>query len=217
MKRILICGTKPNSLGRILGQMLLKIGWNVWIFSRSACYVEDGNWHERKCDVLSKNNLQKLFAEVGQVDVICPFMDIGLIGNIETLDEDKIKEISNSMIVGSLLILQKLILTQKSKVKIIWARGKPNNKPRSLFLYSLLNSGIYGLVKEINTQYNKNIEAYLLPLGLISKSFTGKIYIDANPSDLIFDQSIDLFLESTKNIIDGKFEPGIIPINNLVL
>jgi GTPase SAR1 family protein len=60
---------------------------------------------------------------------------------------------------------------------MIWGAGSPNDKPKDLILYGLVNSGLSSFVNELNRHYQGIVEAFYLPFTVISPSTLGDAYI----------------------------------------
>jgi NAD(P)-dependent dehydrogenase (short-subunit alcohol dehydrogenase family) len=211
-KTILLAGTKPKSIGRFLGQALHKQGWDVWLYSRHAERVEKNNWHERRCDISNESDVRRLLTEIPRVDVSIFLADANAHGVLERVSEDAIKDSVASKLTGS-IILSKQLLAKKfdgEKVKMIWCAGKVSEKPKDIILYGMINAGLASFVNELNRHYADRLEAYYLPIGVVSSTTLGDGYIAANPELAKIAETPEQILKRVEKIIVDKVPVGMV-------
>jgi len=98
----------------------------------------------------------------------------------EELDQDGIKSCFGAKLVGSVLLTKAIVqkyTNRTTPIQMIWGAGSPNNKPKDLILYGLVNSGLGSFVNELNRHYHDVVEAFYLPFTVISPSTLGDAYI----------------------------------------
>ncbi len=84
-RTILLTGTKPHSLSRVIGKLFHKHGWDVWLYSRHTRIHNSDRWHERRCDVTSTSSIKWFLLEMPRVDIAVQLADTGGHGDLETL------------------------------------------------------------------------------------------------------------------------------------
>ena len=110
LRKILLTGTKENSIARFIGNKFHKQGLEVWLYSRKAKKVDKEFWHERQCDITSEKEVKQLLSETGDLDVIIMLADSGTgHGDLEELNEYKIKEFIDSKLTGSLILVKEIL------------------------------------------------------------------------------------------------------------
>jgi Dehydrogenases with different specificities (related to short-chain alcohol dehydrogenases) len=211
-KTILLAGTKPKSIGRFLGQALHKQGWDVWLYSRHADRVEKNNWHERRCDISNERDAQRLLVEIQRVDVSVFLADANAHGSLEDLSEDVIKDSVASKLTGSVVLSKQLLARQfdGEKVKMIWCAGKVSEKPKDIILYGMINAGLASYVTELNRHYAERVEAYYLPIGVVSSTTLGDEYIAFNPELAKIAETPEQILKRIEKIIADKVPVGMV-------
>ncbi|OGD39276.1 hypothetical protein A3A25_03725 [Candidatus Azambacteria bacterium RIFCSPLOWO2_01_FULL_46_26] len=221
-KTALIAGTKEKSIGRFLAKYLNEIGWDVWLYGRSAKKVNKLYWHERKCDISSEKSIKRLLDEINNLDLVMMLADAG--ENyfvLEELSEDGVKQLINAKLVGSVLLNKHLILKfpkREAPLKIVWCAGKISKKPKNIIIYSMINSGLASYIDELNSHYANVLEAYYLPTGLISPSTRGDEYIKISGQEIgKMAQHPQIIVNAVKKIIDGDIKPGMIDIQKGIL
>ena len=197
-----------------LGGALHKMGWEVWLYSRSAKRVDRLFWHERKCDLSKERDISKLFDNFSNLNLVMMLAESEAHGFLEELDENKIKNFIDSKLTGSALLLKSILKKSlKEKIKVVWCGGKLTKKPKDLMLYSMINSGLAAFVGELNDHYKDRLEAYYLPTPIISPSTIGDDYIQKVRLDL---QSVAIhpkfILDNVIKIIEDNIEPGLIEV-----
>jgi len=211
-KTILLAGTKPKSIGRFIGQALHKQGWDVWLYSRHADRVEKNNWHERRCDISNERDVQHLLAEIPRVDVSVFLADADAHGVLEMLSENTVNDAIASKLTGS-VILSKQLLAKKyvgEKIKMIWCAGKVSEKPKDIILYGMINAGLASFVSELNRHYSERLEAYYLPIGVVSSTTLGDGYIAANPELTKIAEPPEQIIGRIDDVIAGKALVGMV-------
>lgn len=221
-KTVLIAGTREKSIGRFLAKHLHEIGWDVWLYSRSAKKVNKLNWHERKCDISSEKSIQKLLTEIKSLDLVLMLADGGDAHvQLEELSENDVKQFVSAKLVGSVLLNKHLVLEfskRESPLKIIWCAGKIAKKPKNLILYAMINSGLSSYIDELNSHYADVLSAYYLPTGLISPSTRGDEFIKVSGSEIgKMAQSPQVVVNNVKKIIAGDVKPGMIDTSKGIL
>jgi len=211
-KTILLAGTKPKSIGRFLGQALHKQGWDVWLYSRHTDHVEKNNWHERRCDISNECDVQRLLAEIPRIDVSVFLADADAHGELEKLSEDVIKGSITSKLISSVILSKQLLAKQfdGKKVKMIWCAGKVSEKPKDIILYGMINAGLASYVTELNRHYVECVEAYYLPIGVVSSTTLGDGYIAANPELAKIAETPEQILKRIEKIIADKEPVGMV-------
>ena len=213
-KTVLIAGTKEHSIGRFIGQALHAMGWEVWLYSRSASKVDEQSWHERSCDIADENSIKSLLTEIPSLDLVMMLADSGGHGELSELSEDRVKQCVDAKLVGSVLLakaIEKKYSLSKSPIQMVWCAGKPSNKSKDLILYALINAGLASFVEAINAHYGSLLEAYYLPTGLISPSTLGDEYIHETGAHLkAVAQHPQTILDVVLDIVNQKFAHGVI-------
>ena len=221
-KTALIAGTKEKSIGRFLAKYLHEIGYEVWLYGRSAKKIDKLYWHERKCDISSEKSIKKLLGEIKDLDLVMMLADGGDAHvQLEKLTENDIKQFINAKLIGSVLLNKHIVLkfpNRKSPLKIIWCAGKIAKKPKNLILYAMINSGLASYIDELNSHYANVLSAYYLPTGLISPSTRGDEFIKISSPEIgKMAQSPQVVVDAVKKIIDGDITPGMIDISKGIL
>lgn len=210
MKTALICGTKENSIGRVVAKKLHEEGWEVWLYGRSGLKKDSFGWHERKCDLMDEASILELFLEIKSLDFVLFSSDSGTAyGEITNLNPLDVKNFVDSKIITTILLVKNL-LKKFSKIKCGWCAGSLENKPNDLILYSIVNNGLMGFINEINNKYGDKIEAYYIPTPLVSPSTLGNKYLSFKPEYKKSTQKPDVVSQYVLNIVEGKYSPGII-------
>lgn len=219
MKTALINGTKSNSTGRYIAEYLHSIGWEIWLYSRKSMKIDKERWHERSCDVLIPAQIKNLLKEINSLSLVLMFADSGNgYGELQNISEQNATEFINVKLTGSLLFLQGIMEKgYKNKIKIGWSAGKLSAKPKHLILYSLVNPGIAGFVKEINLNYNDQFSAYYIPTPVIGTSPLGELYISLEPYVKDYSQSPEFMVNIIKKIISNDISPGIIETETILM
>lgn len=221
MRTIVLAGTKTKSIARNIGSYFQREGWSVWLYSRTAKHIDRENWHERRCDITSFRNINHLLNEIPHVNVVVMSADSGTgYKNLDALNEEAIRSCIDVKLVGSVLITQALLAkspNRSEKVQLIWLAGKLTHKPADLFLYGVINSGIAGLVEELNFRFPLQVEAYYLPTGLISPSSLGDAFIKQNPVLHFKTEPPENIAKTVAEIIAHHHPPGILPGANTIL
>lgn len=221
-KTALIAGTKTKSIGRFVAMALHKLGYEIWLYSRSAEKIDKAGWHERACDITSEKSIDKLLSEVKRVDITMMLADTeGGHGGLTELTEDGIKACVGAKLIGSALLSKMLIKRfseQPEPMKFVWCAGKTGQKPMSLMLYGLINAGIASFVEELNRHYSQSVAAYYLPTGLISPSTIGDEFIKHNGLEMKkVAQPPTVIVSQVMSILEDKIAPGMMPMGAKVL
>jgi NAD(P)-dependent dehydrogenase (short-subunit alcohol dehydrogenase family) len=213
LKRALLTGTKPHSLGRYIGESLRKQGWDVWLYSRSASYEEAPNWHLRTCDITNTKEIEKLLKEIPTLDLAVQLADPGgPFGSLEELSEKTIKDFIGVKLIGNILLTQALLKKARKSnhpLQLVWGAGKPSVKPKHLILFSPVNSALAVLVDELNRHYAEIASAYYLLINLISPSTQGDLYIEKFGHKEQTDPP-SMVIEHIETIIHKKVLPGLV-------
>lgn len=221
-KQALIAGTKPKSIGRFLATALHKMGWEIWLYSRSAKKIDELHWHERPCNISNKKSIHKLLGEINNLHLVMMLADNGAgHGTLEELLEENIKGFINAKLIGSVLLCKALATkfsNHKKQLKIVWCAGKTSKKPKDLILYGMVNSGLASFVDELNNHYKNCIEAYYLPTSVISPSTIGDEYIHKmGPKIRHIAEHPRVVVDMIKNILDNKIIPGMVDTTKKIL
>ncbi len=220
-KTALISGTKENSIGRFVGQALHSMGWNVWLYSRSATKIDTQSWHERSCDIADENSIKSLLSEIPSLDLVMMLADSGGHGELTEISEDRIKQMVDAKLIGSVLLTKAIVARYTSQtfpIQMIWCAGRPNNKPRGLMLYGLVNAGIGSFVEMINVHYSQVLQAYYISTGLISPSTLGDEYIHKMGEHLrAIAQHPQSITDIVLRILNQKFAPGVITQKEMIV
>ncbi|MEI7511962.1 MAG: SDR family NAD(P)-dependent oxidoreductase [Candidatus Uhrbacteria bacterium] len=214
-KTALIAGTKSKSIGRYIAKHLHSLGWEVWLYSRSAKHINKANWHERACDISSEKSIQKLIGEIHNIDLVMMLADSGKGHEIlEGTRELDVKELMNAKLTGSVLLSKALIQKfpkHDVPLKMIWCAGTTSRKPKDLILYAIVNSGIASFVSELNSHYKQLVEAYYLPTGIISPSTLGDAFIrKGGPKLKRIAEHPKTITDKVMGILEGKNAPGML-------
>ena len=190
------------------------MGWDVWLYSSSAKKVDAPSWHERSCDISDENSIKFLLSEISSLDLVMMLADSGGHGELTEISEDCMKQMVDAKLVGSVLLTKAIIVKYASRIlptQVIWCAGKPNNKPKNLMLYGIVNAGIASFVELINMHYGQALQTYYIPTGLISPSTLGDEYIRKTGEHLkTVAQHPQTIVDVVLDIIDQKFVPGVI-------
>ena len=220
-KTALIAGTKEHSIGRFVGQALHSMGWDVWLYSRSAKKVDAKGWHERSCDISSEKSIKSLLREIPSLDLVMMLADSGWHGELSDLPENRVKECIDAKLIGSVLLakaLEKQYSSRTSPVQMVWCAGKPSNNPKDLILYQLVNAGLISFIEAINAHHNSLLAAYYLPTGLISPSTLGDEYIHEAGAHLkAVAQHPQTIVDVVRDVVNQKFAPGVIDQKKMVV
>jgi len=212
-KRILLAGTRPNSIGRYIGKALYDQGWDVWLYSRHAEKIENERWHERACDITSEDEIKRLLDEIPDLEVVMFLADTGGHGALETLSESQVKGIIGSKLTGSALLCKALFAdqTKGKNIKLIWCAGKLANKSNDLMAYAMVNAGLASFVDAVNEHNRGRFEAYYLPTPLISPSTLGDAFIkEKGATAKAASESPKTILDKVQNILQGRVPVGMV-------
>ncbi len=180
-KTALIAGTKTKSIGRFVAVALHKLGYEIYLYGRSAKTVDKAGWHERACDISNEKSISKLLNEVQSLDLVLMFADAeGGHGTIEELTKEGVESCFGAKLVGSVLLTKAIVQKFKNRqtpIQMIWGAGGVSDKPKDLIIYGLINNGLAAFVKELNRHYHNIVEAFYLPFTVISPSTLGDAYI----------------------------------------
>ncbi|MDD5251125.1 MAG: methyltransferase domain-containing protein [Patescibacteria group bacterium] len=212
-KTVLIAGTKRKSIGRYVGKELQRRGWDVWLYSRHAKYVERPDWHERPCDITSDAQITRLLKEMPPVNLSLFMADTGGHFLLEEMNEDNTRALLDAKLVGSVLLTKALLKKRPrgSKTKLVWCAGKTSGKNKRLMLYSVVNSGLASFVEALNEHRGDEVEAYYLMTPLISPSTLGDAYI-AEVGSAARRQAYhpSTIMKKIDTIIGGRVTTGIV-------
>lgn len=220
MKRILLTGTGEKSIGRFIGKQFHEMGWEVWLYSRNAKINNDERWHERKCDIASEEDVERLLEEISSLDIAVQLADAGNVHvPLEELKAYDISKCMNAKLTGSLIITKQLLKKSKKQgrpIKLIWCCGKISEKPKQLIIYSIINSGIAAYISELNRHYGHEFKAYYLPTTLISPSTIGDDYIKKYGGEEIA-KSPSLISDKIKEIAQNEITVGIVKMEEVLI
>lgn len=220
-KQTLIAGTKRKSIGRFLATALHKMGWEIWLYSRSAKKIDRLYWHERKCDISSEQNIKKLLDEISDIELAMMLADTGGHGSLKELTENGIKKFVDAKLIGSLLLSKALAIkyvSRKKPIKLIWCAGKQSKKSKNLIAYCMVNAGLASHVDALNDHYKNAFEAYYLPTGLISPSTKGDEYIhQMGPELKNIAEHPRVIANTIKNVLESKIPVGMIHTTKKIL
>lgn len=220
-KTALIAGTKEHSIGRYIGRALHAMGWDVWLYSRSAQRVESANWHERACDIADEKSIETLLAEIQDLDLVMMLADSGGHGALDELSEESVKKCLEAKLVGSVLLtaaIEKKFAPRERPIQLVWCAGKTVSKQKNLTLYSLVNAGLSSFVEMLNEHYSATFEAYYLPTGLISPSTLGDEFIHEVGEHLkAIAQPPQTIIDAVAQIIDRQYAPGMVQVKQGVV
>jgi len=220
-KRALIAGTNPKSIGRYIAKELHSRGWEIWLYGRHSKIINKPYWHERRCNIAKEKDIDRLLQEIPDVDLVLFLADTGAHGPLEELEAKQIAPFIDAKMIGSLLLSKELIQRDAKRtepMQFVWCAGKPVIKPKHLIAYSIVNSGLWGFVQELNAHYSNQLDAYYLPTPLISPSTLGDEYIkrvgkqskkQSYPPKIIADTVLQ--------IVEKKHKPGMIKLQQNVL
>lgn len=207
---VLLAGTKEKSLGKYFARRFQKIGWETWLYGRSAVNYDNVKQHVRKCDITLESDADNLLLGIPSLDVVIHSADSGSHGLIENLAVSQIREGIMSKIFGSVLLTKKILQRWPDrKFKMIWLAGSPAKKPKDLLLYGPINSAILELVNELNLHYGNRIESYYLETPLVSPSSLGDEYIASrNDGHALVSEKPESVFSNITFIIQGKYPAG---------
>lgn len=207
--KVILTAHNKDSLGWMLGEKYGRLGWEVWLYCRTAEKYDSSLYHIRKCDISKEKDIESLLAETGKPDVVCMFADTPIFKPLPLLSITEIKDKINAKLTSSILFTKKLLeMHDSSLCKIIWGAGGLGNKPEELFLYSSLNSALLELVTSINLHYSDKMLAYYLSLNMPPTRLT-RIYKDTFLQDKsTAGVSIDKITQYIGSIISGELLPG---------
>ncbi|HMO78180.1 MAG TPA: SDR family oxidoreductase [Candidatus Paceibacterota bacterium] len=209
-KRALICGTRPDSIGRHIAEHLIKNGWEVWLYSRSAYHSDSAYLHVRAIDVSNLRDVQALLDEMGQPDLVVFAADTGTgFGNLESLSAEEIESFINAKVTGSVLLSCEL-MRRSTVAKLIWLCGHPGPKPSEFLLYGPVNAFILMLTDSIN-RTSKNLTAFYLETP-VTRSPIGKMYerrIGPIPSEWEVHKPSDI-IPQLQQVLSEVVKPGIV-------
>jgi cyclopropane fatty-acyl-phospholipid synthase-like methyltransferase len=215
-KQVLLAGTNKKSIGRFIAKTLHnKLGWEVWLYGLHTKTIDKKYWHERKCDISSEKEIEKILSEIPDLDLAIMLADTGT-GHyaLEELTEKGIKGCINAKLVGTLLLnkaLMKKYLNRNKPIKLVWCAGSPSRKPKHLIIYSMVNSGLAAYIDEINEHYKDVFEAYYIPTTLISPSTIGDDYIcKYGEKTKKIAEHPQTILDKVLMIINDKIPPGMV-------
>lgn len=217
-KQALIAGTRQKSIGRFVAKYLHKIGWEIWLYGRHAKRMDRDNWHERQCDISDEIKVKKLLVEIPKFDLVLNLADT-TDGHkpLDELLEKEIKEKFSAKLIGSLLLLKNILKKKQNKlIKFIWCAGSVKIKPKHLFLYTPINSGLLGMINELNYHYKDALKAYYLSTPLIRSTTCGDSYIKKHGGKRQA-KTKSYVLNGIMKIINDKKKPGWVAVDEKTL
>ncbi|MFO0702527.1 MAG: SDR family oxidoreductase [Candidatus Andersenbacteria bacterium] len=179
-KKIILAGTKPHSIARVIGRHLHEQGWDVWLYSRHAKRVEHTRWHERRCDVTKSADIARLLSEVGTPQAVVFSADSDGHGTIQRISERRLRALIDAKVTGSILLTKRVLAHSRKPVSLVWLIGKIGVKPQDLFLYGVVNAAVVAFVDQLKA-LGRTVRPYMLPLGVITPSTLGDAYLRQNP------------------------------------
>lgn len=210
-QRALICGTRPDSIGRHIASRLLEQGWEVWLYSRSARPRDSAGLHERAVDISAASQIEALLDEIGSVSMVILAADTGTgFGNLEELSAAEVDGFMDAKLRGSVHLVREL-MRRKMEAKLIWLCGRPGPKPAEFVLYGPANSFLLTLAESVNL-IAKGLSAYYLETPVV-KSPISKAYetrMGTFPADWEVYEADDL-MPQIERIMNGTVPPGIVP------
>ena len=210
MKKAIICGTKEDSIGRLIAEHLAGAGWDVWLYSRSAVHRTTGNIHERRVDIMCKKDIDVLLTECNEQDLVVMSADTGGgFGHLRDIEADEMRAFLDSKVLGSILFVRAL-LRRNACTKIVFLTGKIGQKSEDLLLYGVANNALMALVQEINGHFRPQLEAYYLETPVIWPSPVARKYVDAMGKE-VDGHNPSVVMRSLQEILRGKYAPGFVP------
>jgi short-subunit dehydrogenase len=215
MKKIIICGTKKNSLSKIFKTFLKRKGFCVRLFSRNTTSTKSGRVFVLD---LSKPNTFKNILPAHDISAIIFSQDSGTaFGDFDKLSYQNIQKFINSKILGSILfsrfLLEQQRISGQGKIKLIWTCGTYDLKPKNYMLYYITNSAIKSFVEELNEHYSQFIEAYYIITPFMSKTTVGILYNRTLNKKEQGENPKKLFSYLEK-IMNDEIIPGVIMLNS---
>ena len=215
MRTALLTARSQDSIGRIFGRFLLDQGWSVFLYSRDLDPGDEGNLHQRRCDVRNASGIDAMLEQTGPVDLAVQLADSGTgFGELVDASEDGIRDFVDAKITGSLLLTRALIRQSTEHghhVKLLWAAGSNAPKPKHIFLYSPINVAIERMVLEINRHYADRASAWYLPTPLVIPSPLGRRYLDTFPEQSGANSiPPEHLLPMLSSILSGRAQPGVL-------
>lgn len=214
MKKIIIIGsTNQKSIGRKFAEWIFDFNLKTEIFliSRSLEPLHDNLWHEIPCDVNNKEKIQKIIKDIVP-DIVFLMPDSGSAGKrLEDLSAKDVTSFIDVKISASVFIAQAVLAVNKD-CQLVWTMGSLENKFSDMILYSIVNNGILGFIKQLNFQSYKS---YYLMTPLLETNLT-KQYLKKNSNVKKFVQNIEVLKPQIELIINDLVRPGIVNLDSAI-